>query len=284
MTKTGNYLYGFNRNSSGLHGAAQNHNSVDGYGSETGKELWLKAGDSGHCEREFDIGTVYEGFHFITDSGVDKLIVHAKYPGSKHYNKNDFITKSAWNHFHRSTLTQNGWVPEWCISDESEVIYTSEGPIFQIYAYSTLPKYQNLDAVTGLPIITKSMKITGQLKIKMNGAIWNVRETPSSTSKDIGDTKPNEELITTEIETEGQVVNGNSNWFKYGAGWVAFAGVISCTSIGNDAVCQAELTATRGLLGACNTSRNDLIVKVDQLTTEVNSFVPEPTSYVKKTP
>ena len=269
MTKTGNYLYGYNRNSSGLHGAYQDFKSVDGYGSEDGKILWLKAGDSGHCERPFDQGGIYEGFHYITDSGVDKLVVHAKFPGTQHFNKGDYVTKSAWHHFHRSTHTQAGWKPEWCVSEEGVVIYTAEGPNYQIYPYPTLPEYQNLDAVTGQLIINNiSMKITGQFKAKMNGAVWNVRDIPNTTGKDIGDTKPNEEFISTEIETQGSVVNGNSNWIKYGIGWVSFAGVVSCESSGNDTQCQIDLAVEK--------AKNIVLTgKVDTLTKEVNSFVPE---------
>jgi hypothetical protein len=198
----------------------------------------MRCGDAGHAERPFDIGTIYEGFHWITDFGADKIKVHAKFPGTQHYNEGDYVTKSAWNHFHESTLTQDGWKPEWCVSDPNKVIYTSESGV--IYPYNELPEYQNLDAVTGLIINNKSMKIIGQFKCKNNNALWNVRELPNSSSNDIGDLIPNTEWIATAIEIQGEPVNGTTIWLQYQNGWVSGSCLVSCEIIG-DIQCPANL-------------------------------------------
>jgi hypothetical protein len=229
--KTGNYLYGNNKNASGLHGAQQNNTAIDSYGSEDGKELWLKAGDAGHTERPFDVGSIYEGFHFITDTGVDKLMVHAKYPGQKHFAKDAFITKSAWHHFHRSTYTKNGYRPEHNVSDPNAVTYTSESG--QVYPYNTLPKYEDDDALTGLKItlnnsttemITLTKTIIHCHAIHTAGP-FNVRSEPKVADNKIGEV-PLNATWDTNFVASGENVQGVTLWYGLplsngSIGWVS---------------------------------------------------------------
>lgn len=261
--KIGCPTYGQVRNSSGLHGGQQNGMAVDIYGSE--RALDFRAVEDGVAESPFDLGTKYEGFYFKGDSGLYTIYVHCHYPGNKRFKRGDFIGNSAWDHLHISCRFNGIWNPIWCYTNQEEVTYTSESG--QIYPYATLPKYQNLDASTGLPINNKTMEITGKFKAKMNGAVWNIRDATNSNGKIIGQTTPNQEFESIEIETYGQIIDNNSNWIKIGAGWVSMAGVVSCSSIGDDTQCQIQL--------AQEVAKNQaLTVQNETLQKEVNSFIP----------
>lgn len=280
--KIGNFCFGQVRVSQGLHGSLQNNMAIDAYGSE--RPLEFRAVESGRIGGAFGIGTQGEGFHLYCDCGLDVIYVHCKYNGDKRVGRGDLITRSVWSHIHISARFNGIWNPIYCYTNEGEVVYTGEAPRFQVYPYASLPKYQNLDASTGLPINNKTMKITGKFKAKMNGAIWNIRDTTNSSGKIVGQTSPNQEFESLEIETYGQVVDNNSNWIRMGGGWVAMAGVVSCSSIGDDTQCQIQLASEVAKNQALTSQNESLNTQVNVLKLELNSFVLDTPKYIKNEP
>jgi hypothetical protein len=263
--KIGNPCYGQVRNSSSLHGSQQSFMAVDIYGSE--RPLEFRAVADGKIGGRFDAGSIYEGFHLYCDCGLDVIYVHCKWYGDVRVKRGDKITISAWSHDHTSARFAGIWDAIWSYTDPNEVTYTSEGPAFIVYPYPTLPKYRNLDASTGKLIINnKSMRITGQFKIKLNGGIWNIRSQPTTaggTAPSLGKTPPNEEFNSTEIEVYGEIANGTTLWAKYkdNVNWISGAAMVSCVAISGDAQCPIDLAK-------CNSDKEVLNQQVTSLTNE----------------